>query len=230
MRCAAGLAKLGVEKGDRVALLVGNNSEFVILNLAIPALGAIMVPDEHARADARAYVHCQPLHAEGPHPRCRVRGPRARGGRHSLGQATGGHPGSGRVRAVCRADEGVTAASGCGGIGGRRGGDPVHIGHDRPSERRGADAPGYRAFRDELRGGVRAGPRGPLRRGRAAHPRDGPCGDHHAHGALRGGARHQGRLQGQGLPGPRRARAHHLHAHGAGDVQPVPAAAAIEGS
>src|SRR5215510_13941036 len=43
MRCAAGLAQLGVQKGDRVAILVGNKSEFVILNLAIPAVGAIMV-------------------------------------------------------------------------------------------------------------------------------------------------------------------------------------------
>ena len=63
MRCAAGLAKLGVEKGDRVALLVGNNSEFVILNLAIPALGAIMVPmSTREQTPGLTYIvnHCTP--------------------------------------------------------------------------------------------------------------------------------------------------------------------------
>jgi len=63
MRCAAGLAKLGVEKGDRVALLVGNNSEFVILNLAIPALGAIMVPmSTREQTPNFTYIvnHCTP--------------------------------------------------------------------------------------------------------------------------------------------------------------------------
>ncbi|TMH36929.1 MAG: long-chain fatty acid--CoA ligase [Betaproteobacteria bacterium] len=63
MRCAAGLAKLGVEKGDRVALLVGNNSEFVILNLAIPALGAIMVPmSTREQTPNLTYIvnHCTP--------------------------------------------------------------------------------------------------------------------------------------------------------------------------
>ena len=63
MRCAAGLAKLGVEKGDRVALLVGNGSEFMILNLAIPTLGALMVPmSTREQTPGLTYIlnHCTP--------------------------------------------------------------------------------------------------------------------------------------------------------------------------
>lgn len=43
-RVAAGLAAHGVEKGDRVALLIGNRPEFVIALYAITTLGAIAVP------------------------------------------------------------------------------------------------------------------------------------------------------------------------------------------
>ena len=63
MRCAAGLAQLGVKAGDRVALLVGNGSEFVILNLAVPALGAIMVPvSTREQTPGLTYIlnHCAP--------------------------------------------------------------------------------------------------------------------------------------------------------------------------
>jgi acyl-CoA synthetase (AMP-forming)/AMP-acid ligase II len=63
MRCAGRLARLGVEKGDRVALLVGNTSEFVLLNLAIPALGAIMVPmSTREQTPGLTYIlnHCTP--------------------------------------------------------------------------------------------------------------------------------------------------------------------------
>src|SRR5215831_12261223 len=44
MRCAAGLAQLGVQAGDRVAMLVGNGSEFIIATFAASALGAVIVP------------------------------------------------------------------------------------------------------------------------------------------------------------------------------------------
>lgn len=63
MRCAAGLAQLGVTKGDRVATLVGNGSEFVVLSLAIPAAGAIMVPmSTREQTPGLAYIlnHCTP--------------------------------------------------------------------------------------------------------------------------------------------------------------------------
>jgi acyl-CoA synthetase (AMP-forming)/AMP-acid ligase II len=42
--CAAGLARRGVGRGDRVALLLGNRSEFVVAWLAAARLGAIVVP------------------------------------------------------------------------------------------------------------------------------------------------------------------------------------------
>ena len=43
-RIAAGLAARGVGKGDRVALLLGNRIEFVVLAFAVSRLGAIWVP------------------------------------------------------------------------------------------------------------------------------------------------------------------------------------------
>lgn len=43
-RVAAGLAGLGIGRGDRVAMLLGNRAEFVILLFAITRLGAIAVP------------------------------------------------------------------------------------------------------------------------------------------------------------------------------------------
>lgn len=43
-RAAAGLARRGIGRGDRVALLLGNRKEFVIAWLAAARLGAIVVP------------------------------------------------------------------------------------------------------------------------------------------------------------------------------------------
>ena len=48
---------------------------------------------------------------------------------------------------------------------------------------------------------------------------------HHDHGPLRGRADHHGRVQGRGISESRGARARHLHGDGAGDVQSLPAAA-----
>ncbi len=44
LRAAGGLAERGVACGDRVALLLGNNIEFVVTTLAAAALGAVVVP------------------------------------------------------------------------------------------------------------------------------------------------------------------------------------------
>lgn len=44
MRVAAALRSRGVERGDRVALLLGNGVEFVISSYAIMAIGAVVVP------------------------------------------------------------------------------------------------------------------------------------------------------------------------------------------
>ena len=49
---AAGLAEMGVQRGDRIALLLPNCPQFVISYLAITALGGLVVP-----------LHCQ-LNAE----------------------------------------------------------------------------------------------------------------------------------------------------------------------
>ncbi|TKA78847.1 hypothetical protein B0A49_02066 [Cryomyces minteri] len=43
-RVARGLAKLGVKKGDRVAVSLGNNIEFATITYALFKLGAILVP------------------------------------------------------------------------------------------------------------------------------------------------------------------------------------------
>jgi acyl-CoA synthetase (AMP-forming)/AMP-acid ligase II len=43
-RLAAGLRRLGIEPGDRVAILLGNRIEYVEAYLAIAAIGAIVVP------------------------------------------------------------------------------------------------------------------------------------------------------------------------------------------
>jgi len=43
-RVAGGLKALGVEKGDRVAMVIGNSIEFVVAMFAIARLGAISVP------------------------------------------------------------------------------------------------------------------------------------------------------------------------------------------
>ena len=44
LRVAAGLQALDVRPGDRVALLLGNDLEFVVASFAILAAGAVIVP------------------------------------------------------------------------------------------------------------------------------------------------------------------------------------------
>ena len=44
LRAAAGLQALGVAPGDRVALLLGNDVEFVVASFAVHAVGAVVVP------------------------------------------------------------------------------------------------------------------------------------------------------------------------------------------
>jgi acyl-CoA synthetase (AMP-forming)/AMP-acid ligase II len=60
-RAAAGLARHGIGRGDRVALLLGNRNEFVIALLAALRLGAIAVPiNVREQTPELAYVlnHC----------------------------------------------------------------------------------------------------------------------------------------------------------------------------
>jgi long-chain acyl-CoA synthetase len=61
MRTAAGLLAMGVSPGDRVALLLGNDIEFVIASLAVQAAGAVLVPlSIRDQTPGLAYVlnHC----------------------------------------------------------------------------------------------------------------------------------------------------------------------------
>jgi len=49
---ARGLSALGVERGDRVALLAGNGHRFLEAFCAVPAMGAVLVPLNHRLAEA----------------------------------------------------------------------------------------------------------------------------------------------------------------------------------
>src|SRR5271166_3264779 len=56
-RLAAGLARAGIEPGDRIAIVSQNNLEFVDLYGAVARLGAILVPvNWRLSADEVAYV------------------------------------------------------------------------------------------------------------------------------------------------------------------------------
>jgi acyl-CoA synthetase (AMP-forming)/AMP-acid ligase II len=60
-RAAAGLSRRGIKRGDRVALLLGNRSEFVVTLFAAARLGAIVVPlNIRSQKPELAYVleHC----------------------------------------------------------------------------------------------------------------------------------------------------------------------------
>jgi len=61
MAVAGGFARHGIGKGDRIALLLGNDIEFVVVTLAAAALGAVMVPlSVREQAPGIAYIleHC----------------------------------------------------------------------------------------------------------------------------------------------------------------------------
>ena len=59
-RCAAGLAAAGVEKGDRVGMLLGNGTAFPVVMFAALRLGAIAVPmSVREQADGLGYMLTQ---------------------------------------------------------------------------------------------------------------------------------------------------------------------------
>jgi long-chain acyl-CoA synthetase len=78
-RVAGGLKAIGVEKGDRVAMVIGNSIEFVVVMFAVARLGAVSVPlnirhqlaeNRHIIEDckARVVVHEQDLPDKVPAP------------------------------------------------------------------------------------------------------------------------------------------------------------------
>ena len=120
-RLAAGLRKLGIERGDRVGLVMANHPEFATLKFAISRAGAIAVPFNFLyQQDELAYVladsgcrvlvtmtgfdgldyqaHARRLRARlGP---ARFRRPHERTQRHGARAATRGGPGHRRTRAA----------------------------------------------------------------------------------------------------------------------------------
>jgi len=60
-RLAKGLLRLGVRRGDKVALLMGNRPEWLVIDFAVTMLGATLVPiSTWSRARELGYVldHC----------------------------------------------------------------------------------------------------------------------------------------------------------------------------
>lgn len=55
LRVASGLKQRHIRAGDRIALLLGNNIEFVISTMAAAVLGAVVVPISVREKNAR---HC----------------------------------------------------------------------------------------------------------------------------------------------------------------------------
>src|SRR4030095_15051210 len=60
-RLAKGLRRLGVQRGDKVALLMGNRPEWLVIDFAVTMLGATLVPiSTWSRGRELGYVleHC----------------------------------------------------------------------------------------------------------------------------------------------------------------------------
>ena len=146
---AGGLRALGVEKGDRVAMVLGNSIEFVVVLFAVARLGAVSVPlnirhtlaeNSHIIKDcaAKVVVHEFDLSDRVPAP----------GAPPSLKHAVAVRREGGPMLAELRGAAPVR--DGRGGRGGRDRDDSLYIRHDRPSERRDAHAPQHRPFRHPL--------------------------------------------------------------------------------
>ena len=66
---AGGLKALGVEKGDRVAMVIGNSVEFVVVMFAIARLGAVSVPLNIRHQAGGEPAHHRGLRSDGRRPR-----------------------------------------------------------------------------------------------------------------------------------------------------------------
>ncbi len=102
-RLARGLAALGIEPGDRVALVSENRPEWVIADLAIMSAGAVTVPayvtntvEDHrhilGNSGARAGDRLDRGARRARHPGRRAGAERARGHRDGAGGGPAGEP------------------------------------------------------------------------------------------------------------------------------------------
>ena len=229
-RCAGGLAKRGVGRGDRVALLLGNDVAFPGRPVRRLRLGAIAVPISIreqtpglaymlAHCGAKVLVHDADLADRLPSSHATP------ALAHRIGVTPGGASAgladlldaSRTVIEPAAVDEEDTAVIlyTSGTTGRPKGAMLTHLGicHSalhyeccmgldsaRPSRGRRADEPRHRRHRPDRRHGARR-----------RHPH------RHAH------------VQGGRVPRAGRARAHDAHPPGAGDVQSLPARAALRG-
>ena len=146
---AGGLRALGVGKGDRVAMVLGNSIEFVVVLFAAARLGAVSVPlnirhtlaeNSHIIKDcaAKVVVHEFDLSDRVPAP----------GVETDLKYAVAIRREGGAMLAELRGAAAILKRRG--GRGGRDRDDSLYIRHDRPSERRNAHASQHRPFRHPL--------------------------------------------------------------------------------
>ena len=214
---AAGFQKLGLQGGDRVALLLGNRIEFVLAMFGAAHLGLVTVllstrqqkPEiAYVLTDcgAKLLIHEAALADRLPDardvPDLAHRISVEDGSASQFSDLVGNTP------LPQPADVGEA----------RHRDDPLYVRHHRASEGRDARALQRHPFGHGLRNLHGADVGGSFdRRGaaRACHRRGR---QYHEHGALRRHADHRGRVQGRRIPQDRRARARHADGDGAGDV------------
>ena len=225
---ANALADLGVGRGDRVALLLGNGIPLPAVVFAALRLGAIAVPISIreqtpglaymlAHCGAKVLVHEADLAARLPPtsdtPQLRHRialsPDEPRGGLDRVGGSPPhGGTSSGRRR-------------------GRHGRHSLYFGNDRQAEGSDADASRHLPLGHALR--VLHGPHRArsVGRGRADEPRHRACRADRRHAARRRHPDSHANLQGGGFSRAGGARAHDAHAARASHVQSVPDGAAV---
>ena len=222
---AAGLQKLGLKRGDRVAVLLGNRIEFVLTMFGAAHAGLVTVllstrqqkPEiAYVLTDcgARLLIHEAALADRLPDAR-------------DVPDVTHRIAVDDDARVSRFSELAENAPLACAGRGRRRRhrDDPLHLGHHGAAEGRDAGALQRHPFGDGVRIVPEADRGGSLDRRRAARACHRRGRQHHDHGPLRRRADHHGRIQGRGISEDGGARARHLHRDGAGDVQSLPAAA-----
>ena len=167
-RTAAWLALIGIGPGERCAILADNDAHWCAAYLGILRRGAVAVPLDTAYKASQVETLLRDSGARvffttPKYPRHRPRGARRR--RQRLPHRPAARPGRGD-RQLRRHDWRPHAGAAPAGVSepaGRRGGDPLHVGHDQRSQGRGPHArqPAGRTcgrFRGRPRGRARHDP------------------------------------------------------------------------